>query len=100
MALESSVAPEDWMSAMIVPLYEGKGERTECSNYRGLSLLSMFGKIYARILVDRVCKVTESLTDDECGSFRAGKGCANQIVTLEQIGEKARKKKCSVCVGI
>ena len=38
------VVPEDWRSAVIVPLYKGKGERTECSNYRGISLLSGVGK--------------------------------------------------------
>ena len=54
-------------SAVIVPLYKGKGERTECSNYRGISLLSVVRKIYAGILVDRVCKVTEGLLDDEQG---------------------------------
>ena len=32
---------------MIVPLYEGKGERTECSNYRSIIFLSVVGKIYA-----------------------------------------------------
>ena len=45
---------------MIVPLYEGKGDRTECKNYRGISL-SVVGKIYAGILVDRVCRVTRGL---------------------------------------
>ena len=54
MAFESGVVPEDWRSAVIVPLYKGKGQRTECSNYRGISLLSMVGKIYAQILVDRL----------------------------------------------
>ena len=53
MAFESSVGPEDWRSAVIAPLYKGKGEKTKCSNYRGISLLSMIGKIYAGILVDR-----------------------------------------------
>ena len=48
---------------MIVPLYKGKGERMECSNYRD-SLLNIVGKIFAGIIVDRVCKVTEGLTDD------------------------------------
>ena len=49
MAFESDVVLEDWRSAVIVPLYKGKGERTECKNYRGISLLSMVGKIYAGI---------------------------------------------------
>ena len=43
-AFESGVVPEDWKSAVIIPLYKGKGEWTECSNYRGISLLSVVGK--------------------------------------------------------
>ena len=39
MAFESGGVPEDWRSAVIVPLYKGKEERTECNNYRGISLL-------------------------------------------------------------
>ena len=39
--------PEDWRSALIVLLYKGKGERSECKNYRGISLLSLVGKIHA-----------------------------------------------------
>ena len=46
MVFESGVVLEDWRSAMIVPLYKGKGETTDCSNYRGISL-SVVGKIYA-----------------------------------------------------
>ena len=64
---------------MIVSLYKGKGEKTEYSNYRGISLLSMVGKIYLWILVDRICRVTESLIDDEQGCFRAESGCVDQI---------------------
>ena len=52
MAFDGGVVPEDWRSAVIVLLYKGKGERTECKNYRGISLLSMVEKIYGGILVD------------------------------------------------
>ena len=51
MAFESGAVAEDRRSGVIVPLYKGKGERTECKIYRGISLLSAFGKIYAGILV-------------------------------------------------
>ena len=46
MAFESGVVPEDWGSAVIVPLYKDKEERSECKNYKGINLLSMVGKIY------------------------------------------------------
>ena len=94
MDFESGGMLEDWRSAVIIPLYMGKGERTECSNYRGINLLCVVVKIYAGILVGRVRKVTEGLIDDEQGVFRAGRGCVDQIFTVKQIGEKAWEKKC------
>ena len=57
-----------------VPLYKGKGERTEHKNCRGISLSSVVAKIYAGILVSRLCRVTGGLIDDEQVGFRAGKG--------------------------
>ena len=82
MAFESGGVPEDWISAMIAPLYKSKGEKTEGKNYKGISLLSVVGKIYAGILVDRVCKVTEGLIDDVQGGFRAGRDYVDQIFNL------------------
>ena len=55
----------------------------------------MVEKIYLRILVDRVRRVTEGLIDEEQGDFRAGR-CVDQIFTLKQIGEEAREKRCRV----
>ena len=39
------VVPMDWRGACIVPLYKGKGDKYECSNSRGISLLSVVGKL-------------------------------------------------------
>ena len=52
MFFENDVVPGNWRSPMTVPLYKGKGKKTECRNYRGISLLSMVGEIYAGIIVD------------------------------------------------
>ena len=89
MAFENDVVPEDFRSAVIVPLLKGKGEMIKCKNYRGISLLSVAFKIYADILVDRICTVTGGLIDHKQGGFRAGRGYVNQIFTLIQIDEKA-----------
>ena len=43
MVFERGVVLEDWKSAVIVPLYKGKEERSDCKNYRGISLLSKCG---------------------------------------------------------
>ena len=79
MACDSDFVPKDGRSAVIVPLYKGKGERTECSNYRSISLLSAVGKIYAGTLVEKFRKVTEGLIVDEQGRFRAGRGCRSDL---------------------
>ena len=77
---------------MTFPLYKVKGERTECKNYRGISLLNVFGKTYTGMLVDRFRRVTEGLIDNEQGGFGAGMGGADQIFIIKQIGEKEREK--------
>ena len=69
----------DWRSAVVVPLYKSKGERTECCSYRGISLLSVFGKIYAGIIVDRIRKVTEGSIDDEKGDSEREGVCRSDL---------------------
>ena len=39
MVFKNGGVPEDWRSAVIIPLYKVKGDRTECENYRGINLL-------------------------------------------------------------
>ncbi|XP_076065031.1 uncharacterized protein LOC143039064 [Oratosquilla oratoria] len=43
--------------AKIVTLYKTKGERSDCNNYRGISLLGIIGKVYARVLLIRLQKL-------------------------------------------
>ena len=104
MAFESGDMSEDWIS-LIVPLYKGKGEMTECKNYRGISLyyrgirFSVVGNIYVVILVDRFRRVTGGLIDDEEGGFKPRRGCVDQIFMLNQICEKETEKKRRVYVS-
>ena len=56
-----SIVPMDWVIACMVPLYKGKGELHECSNFSCISLLSVVGKVYGRILINRIRNKTENV---------------------------------------
>ena len=42
--------PEEWKESITVPIYK-KGDKTDCSNYRGISLLLTTYKILLNILL-------------------------------------------------
>ena len=68
-----SVVPGDWVIACMVPLYKGKGDVHECSNFRGVSLLSVVGKVYGRILINRIRDKTENVIAEVQSGFRRGR---------------------------
>ena len=80
--------PVDWKTGIVVPIFK-KGDRRECFNYRGTTLLSLPGKVYARVL-ERKCRtiVEPKIQDTQCG-FRPGRGTTDQLFTLRQVFEKA-----------
>ena len=67
-----SIEPVGWVIACMVPLYKGKGDVYECSNFRGISLLSVVGKVYGRVLINRIRDKTENVIAEVQGGFRRG----------------------------
>ena len=79
--------PLDWRKAVIIPIHK-KGDRKVCNNTRGISLLSVPGKVFTRVMLNRVNDtVDEALRENQCG-FRKGRGCSDQIFLLRQLIEK------------
>ena len=56
-----SIVPVDWVIACMVQLYKDKGDTYECSNFRGISLLSVVGKLYGRVLINRIRDKAENV---------------------------------------
>ena len=80
--------PKDWRGACIVPLYKGKGDKCECSNSRGISLLSVVGKLFGGVLIKSVRAGTEcAIGEEQCG-FRQGRECMDQVLAVRQVCEK------------
>ena len=57
---ELSYVPQDMRDANIVTLYKNKGERSD-SSYRGISLLSVIGKGFARVVLTRLQSLAEQI---------------------------------------
>ena len=45
---------QDMPDAKIVTLFNNKGDRNDCNNYRGVSLLSIVGKVFTRVVLARL----------------------------------------------
>ncbi len=87
-ARNGRVVLADWTKAIIVPVYNGKGRRGDCGSYRGLSLFSVPGKVYGKVITERVQRLTEEKIGEEQGGFRKGRGCVDQILSFRMVVEK------------
>jgi hypothetical protein len=79
--------PQQWKEFIIVPIYK-KGDKTECNNCRGISLLSTAYKILSNILLARLTPyVNKIIGDQQCG-FRCNRSTTDQIFYIHQRLEK------------
>ena len=64
--------PEEWTESITVTLYT-KSDKTDCCNYRGISLLSTAYKILSNILLSRLTPYAEEIIGEhQCGFRRNG----------------------------
>ena len=81
--------PQDFKDVLILPIFKNKGDYRDCSNYRGISLLAIAGKVMAKIVQLRLSRLAEGvLTESQCG-FRQERSTVDMIFSLRQIQEKA-----------
>ena len=88
-----------YSNALIATIYKKKDERSDCGNHCGISLLSIPGKILAKLILNRMKNFSEEvLSEGQCG-FRAGQFTTDMIFTLRQLQENAIKQQQSLVVG-
>jgi hypothetical protein len=79
--------PHQWKESIAVPIHK-KGDKTDCSNYRGISLLSTSYNIVSNILLARLTPYADvTIGDYQCG-FRHNKSTTDQIFYIRQVQEK------------
>nr|VZH92148.1 unnamed protein product [Spirometra erinaceieuropaei] len=80
--------PQDFTDATIVHLCKRKGNRQVCDNHRGISLLNIAGKIFARILLNRLNEhLEQGLLPESQRGFRRHRGTTDMIFAVRQLQE-------------
>ena len=78
----------EWRQSIIIPIWKRKGDRRECSQYSGISLLSQPNQVFARILEKRIRYIVEPQLSENQFGFQKNKGCSDAIFILRQRQEK------------
>ncbi|XP_037774517.1 uncharacterized protein LOC119571144 [Penaeus monodon] len=89
-SLASGKAPgTDGTRPDLIKCCTNKGDRSNCNNYRGISLLSIMGKLYTHVvcLQKLAGRVYPEL---QCG-FQAERSTTDMLFSLRQLQEKCRE---------
>jgi hypothetical protein len=78
---------EEWKDSIIVPISK-KGDRRACSDYRGISYLSITYKMFFNILLPMLSTNAEEPIKDHKCEFRRNMSNTNHIIYIRQILEK------------
>ncbi|MCG7879398.1 MAG: reverse transcriptase domain-containing protein, partial [Candidatus Thiodiazotropha endolucinida] len=92
--LETGIYPTIWSEGLIVPIPK-KGDLSDPTNYRGITLISTFAKLFSLIVRNRInnwCEDQNHLDNCQFG-FRDGRSTADCIFILQSIIQKTFNNK-------
>ncbi len=73
---EEEVMPADWKEGYLINLPK-KGDLSKCTNYRGITLLSVPGKVLHRIILERMRNSVNPQLRDQQAGFRKHRSCTD-----------------------
>ena len=86
--------PQRWRDTVIKVLHKKK-DRTECGNYRGISLVAHAGKVLLKTVATRLsayCEARNLLPEEQCG-FRPHRSTTDMMFTVRRLQELGRKAR-------
>ena len=78
--------PDDWKSSILLTVFKGKGDLTECGSYRVIKLLEHAMKVIERVFERRIREKVK--IDGMQFGFMPGKGTTDAVFTVRQMQEK------------
>ena len=83
LCIASGVFPSQWKKGNVVPVYK-KGDKAIPKNYRPVSLLPVFGKLFEKCIYDALYSYFDSnnLFSPCQSGFREGDSCVSQLLSI------------------
>ena len=80
---KSSCYPDIWKRSNIIPVHK-KNDKQLVNNYRPISLLPIFGKIFEKIIFNKIYNflLEENLLNPSQSGFRPADSCINQLLAI------------------
>ena len=101
-SFEQGIFPQALKSARVVPIHK-EGPKTDVTNYRPISLLGAFSKIYEKLMHNRVMEFLNknNLLFEMQYGFRPGRSCEHALLNAQnQILDSLSKKQISLLLLI
>jgi hypothetical protein len=80
-SLEEGHVPKSWKHAQVCPVFK-KGEKTEVTNYRPISLLTILSKIMERCVYSHIIGHIKPLLDPRQHGFLSGRSTITQLLEV------------------
>ena len=90
---ESGSVPSAWKSSILVPMYKGKGDRSDPASHRPIALTSFIAKLYEKMIKLRFEPLIDNSLIAEQAGFRKGKSTLDNLIQLDHDIKKAFTRK-------
>jgi len=81
----------EWRDGITVTLYKGKWQRTDCDNYRPITLFSVPWTVFAHVLLGRIQPLFDKICRRQQPVFTAGRSTIDAILAMRLLSELHRK---------
>ena len=84
--IESGIYPSQWTKGVVIPIFK-KGAKDDVNNYRGITLVSCFGKLFSTILNERlkVWSIENDISSDAQFGFKQDHSTIDTIFILQNL---------------